>query len=513
MREYTWVQQSYISLEDIFQQVLARSRSCLVDNTKLKPSDILYINKKHKVLFVFDNLDEVLVHMPSSTASSFTKTIISLISNKNIKLLICCRKQYFKNIQEQNSLFFSINKNRNNQGYATLTLLPFTKDQVRSYLQRYHVGNIKIINPLVSSIDTEHQLLDIARNPYMLNLISSCLPVLYNHYEENRKISSAYLYKTIVDFWLNTDQAKNSFIERHKIQILEYLAAIIWRKHQRRWSFEQLESFVDDFLAENQKLFDIYRNKERDALYKDVRTMPFIVRTSYDNFRFSHSSIQEYFIACFLFRGLKGGKRNYWEMEVPSIETLDFLSQLLLENQDRWLECDENITKWLEVYERKSSKFIFYFWMLMAKNNHPFNRPEIISLEGEDLSGWNFTGSNSSYLDLQGVNFNKCNLIGSNFEFVDLEKSTFNQATLISTRFLQCILSYNDFNQANLKFSILRHCEMTSLDLRNCCMDNMQLIFNRELDCIFPTKLPSSLCLVGHSNKKAYKIATKPDIT
>ena len=65
----------------------------------------------------------------------------------------------------------------------------------------------------------------------------------------------------------------------------------------------------DDFLYENPRIADAYRNMDREILKEDLRTATFITRPDDEHFRFAHTSLQEFFLASFLHRGLHKQQR------------------------------------------------------------------------------------------------------------------------------------------------------------------------------------------------------------
>jgi hypothetical protein len=55
------------------------------------------------------------------------------------------------------------------------------------------------------------------------------------------------------------------------------------------------------------------------------------VRDDSDQFTFAHSSLQEFFLACYLRRALEESASTSWALRGVSRETLDFLGQSLQE--------------------------------------------------------------------------------------------------------------------------------------------------------------------------------------
>ena len=114
---------------------------------------------------------------------------------------------------------------------------------------------------------------------------------------------------------------------------MEDLAAAMWRDGAKQWEADRLESWLDEFLADeaNRALAGAYQTKDSDVLKEDLRTATFVLRpdTEEKHFRFAHTSLQEFFLAAYLARALRERASQRWDMPMPSTETLEFLGQIL----------------------------------------------------------------------------------------------------------------------------------------------------------------------------------------
>ena len=228
-------------------------------------------------------------------------------------------------------------------------LLPFNAPQIEEYLEK-NLRDIPVDQAL-ELIRSVHNLTEMAERPYTLSLITRYIPELEVLRMQGKTVRGASLYEIMVDQWLKRDQGKHQFNPTHKQLLMEHLAAAaLGASGQRQWRHEDVETWLDQYLYDHPRLAGAYSTKEREVLKEDLRTATFIVRPDDERFRFAHTSLQEYFLACYLYRGLKENKTQYWDLTLPSLETLNFLGQQLeirSAEQTRCLRTLEEILKTL----------------------------------------------------------------------------------------------------------------------------------------------------------------------
>ncbi len=144
------------------------------------------------------------------------------------------------------------------------------------------------------------------------------------------------LYGAIVERWLTRDAGKHTLRPDHKQELMEHLAARLWREGRRSWTARQLDQWLVDVMAERPDLRRHYSAAVSPELWQeDLRTATFLARRGDDEFAFAHSSLLEYFLARHLATALDLGPDRLddvvarWAMPAPSAETFDFLGQLL----------------------------------------------------------------------------------------------------------------------------------------------------------------------------------------
>src|SRR5207302_1993305 len=100
--------------------------------------------------------------------------------------------------------------------------------------------------------------------------------------------------------------------------------------------------------------------------------------------------LQEYFLACHLGRALDEGALERWDLDLPSLETLDFVGQLLAQQPDRkrLLGLEALLTSG----EARPARLALRYWLLAVEKGYPEPAPDRPQLRGLDLEGWTIAG-------------------------------------------------------------------------------------------------------------------------
>ena len=196
----------------------------------------------------------------------------------------------------------------------------------------------------------------------------------------------------MVERWLRRDNGKHHLRPEHKQRCMAHLAAWLWRKGQRSIQADELEPWFHEFLESQPDLRRRYVGISPDKLEEDLRTATFLVRIDTDDssqFRFAHTSMQEFFLAQYLLNALQQGRREAWAMPVVSAETLVFLGQSL---QDIGAPSDilQTLSVWRAPYLAQASEL----WLRYSLMAHARGLPTP-TLAGCDLSGAQLHGFGS----------------------------------------------------------------------------------------------------------------------
>ena len=489
LREYTWDKRVDFTLLDILDHILRKSWKGGQLDVGVKPEDIIQQVQTNRALMIWDGLDEVINHMSSKLANDFIRQLWRVLpplkQDKTQhpdagKMLISCRSHYFRNVQEQNAMLTSEHRDGiKGQDYQALILLPFGEEQIETYLSKSLRLDKDKLQGVLELIRSVHNLPEMAERPYTLSLIAQHIPQIEQLSLRGETIQGVTLYQSMVDSWLSRDTGKHQFSPQHKKQLMEYLAAALWKSGQRQWNIDDLDEWLDDFLYENPKLASAYLNLDRNVLKEDLRTATFIVRPDDEHFRFAHTSLQEFFLASYLHRALQNDERAGWRLEVmPSLETLDFLAQLFIGEPSKRSRCEQHLAAWLAVHDPQSSKLVFQIWLLLAKGGEvvPYQR---MALAGEDLFQWEIKGTKEKPLQLHDVDWQGARLEQVAFDYVEFRHCNFQQARLWQSEFQHCRFSACVMENADLTASVWRLNHLDSLDVSTCQLAHSQWVRNQ----------------------------------
>ncbi|OQX01407.1 MAG: hypothetical protein BWK73_46200 [Thiothrix lacustris] len=492
LREYTWDKRVDFTLADILDHILKKSWKGGQLDVGVKPEDIIQQVQTNRALMIWDGLDEVINHMSSKLANDFIRQLWRILpplkQDKTQhpdagKMLISCRSHYFRNVQEQNAMLTSEHRDGiKGQDYQALILLPFGEEQIETYLSKsLHLDKDKL-QDVLELIRSVHNLPEMAERPYTLSLIAQHIPQIEQLSLRGETIQGVTLYQSMVDSWLSRDTGKHQFSPQHKKQLMEYLAAALWKSGQRQWNVDDLDEWLDDFLYDKPKLASAYLNLDRNVLKEDLRTATFIVRPDDEHFRFAHTSLQEFFLASYLHRALQNGERSGWRLEVmPSLETLDFLAQLFIGERSKRSRCEQHLSAWLASHDPQSSKLVFHIWLLLAKRGEVVAYQRI-ALAGEDLFQWEIKGTKEKPLQLHDVDWQSARLEQVAFDYVEFRHCDFNQARLWQSEFQHSRFTACTMEQADLSASVWRLNELHLLDFNTCQLAHSQWVRNHGQD-------------------------------
>lgn len=442
----------------------------------LQSADIIRLVQQEGALVVFDGLDEVLVHLTAYAGQEFTRELWRILppalfakenaasnASRTGKLLISCRTHYFRTLRDQTThLTGEGREGLRSQDYRALLLLPFQEQQVEEYLSRTLPG--RKLDEVLALIRSIHNLPEMAKRPYTLSLIAENLHLLEQWRLEGRKVSGATLYRHLIRSWLERDAGKHQLTPDHKQLLMERIAADLWRDGARTWSVVDLEQWLIDFLSEQPRIAAHYITLHRDVLKEDLRTATFLVREGEDRFRFAHTSLHEFFLACYLVRALREGNAENLALPLPSSETLDFLGQLLLEADDTEPAL-ATLRAIRQRYQPQVSELALKYSLLAGQRGYPAPALTGFDVQGADLRGWRFEGDSiHPPLNLDHSHWERARLDNAVFRHVSLEGADFSQAGLAVAEFNQVRAAAARFVGAELTGTVFRDARLSQAD-------------------------------------------------
>ncbi|MDR3360103.1 MAG: pentapeptide repeat-containing protein, partial [Bifidobacteriaceae bacterium] len=423
-------------------------------------------------LVIFDGLDEVLVKLNQKDGAEFTRRLLSLApppespNNPGTKVLISSRTQYFRTLRDERNHFTGEGRgDKGAESFQSLLLLPFTDQQVVAYLQAALPGSDA--QRLLQTLESVHNLSDLAHRPFTLRLISKQIPAIEQARADGRDFYGSTLYRLMVDEWFDRDSRKHTIDRREdKLALASALAAHLWKNGHRAADGGKaggaelpalnLEDWLHEWLAAEPRLARRYRNLDPDLLEEDLRNTTFLRRVDLaankSVFRFAHTSLQEFFLAEYLIAGLREGRPERWTMACPSQETLDFLGQSLAEAEDQ-AELLAALTAMARQPDVEANLLILRYSMRARKQGLP-----TASLRGLRLPQANLRGLRLDVgaLDLAEADFSGADLTDARLVQCGLEGADFGGAALRRAKLLDCSLERADFSGADLVGTVVR---------------------------------------------------------
>lgn len=398
---------------------------------------------------IFDGLDERLVNMTANDGNLFTRGLLSVIDAQlgdravAPKVLVSCRTQYFRTLADQRNHFTGQERgNKRHDSFEAMLLLPFTDEQVRTYLEL--LGGVDV-DSAMQLLRTTHNLTELSHQPMTLGMIGQEIESLERDRLAGKTVTGATLYRKVAERWLGRDGGKHQILPEDKLVLSEHLAAHMWRGGLKGMTARELELWFRK-LCRSEEAFEDYTDSPKDLLREDLRTATFVVRRDDDKgswFRFAHTSMQEYFLASHLFAAARDDHPNHWAMPTPSKETLEFLGQLF----DERPEALAAPNRWVTTEGVEVSELLLRYTLHAHLHDHQAPSLRGIRLPGVDLSETVFDGF-SLELDLSHADFTGANLRWANFGNVDLRGAGFTAARLFQASFQHCDLTGAILEQA-----------------------------------------------------------------
>ena len=450
-------------LDDILDLILKRSWKSGPNGTGLTPRDVIGLVRKEGALVIWDGLDEVLVHLDTNAGQMFTRQLFRILQGtRKGRMLVTCRTHYFRTLRDQQTHFRAEDRDgvRKENYHAPFVLLPFTEAQIRNYIEKtFHDEDPKRLMEMLRSV---HDLAELARRPYALSLIVEQFRRVEQWSVEGRNVTGLTLYREVALSWLERDAGKEKLTKDHKQTLMEEFAAELWRSGANSWPVEELEQWLIDYLEAHPRLAAHYRGTAPELLKEDLRTATFLVREGEDQFRFAHTSLQEYFLAGYLRRALVEGRVEAWDLPRVSNETLDFLGQWLEESPGKALEA---LGRLRDAYRARASELAFAYCLTAWRKGYPAVSGAGFQLPGADLHDWKITAT------LPGINLRGARLWNTKWLNCNLDGAVFEEVDAFRAEWLSCRLEGTAWRGASLEGALFRDCGLGEVSFEGAKCD------------------------------------------
>jgi WD40 repeat protein len=446
-------------LDEILELILKRSWKP-GDAAGLTARDVIGLVRNEGALVIWDGLDEVLVHLDASAGQMFTRQLFRILQGTpKGRMLVSCRTHYFRTLRDQQTHFRAEDRDgvRKEDYRAPFLLLPFTEAQIEKYLKKTFVDEDP--KRLMETLRSVHNLAEMAERPYTLSLVVEQFGRIERWKAEGRKVTGLTLNREMVLSWLERDAGKEKLTKDHKQALMEELAAAMWRSGAKSWAVGHVEQWLIDYLEARPRLAAHYRGTAPELLKEDLRTATFLVREGEDQFRFAHTSLQEYFLAGYLRRALVEGRPEAWDLPRVSAETLDFLGQWLDE------KALESLGRLRDEYRAQASELAFAYCQLAWRKGYPAVSGAGFQLPGADLHDLEITGT------LPGINVRGARLWNTKWRNCNLDGAVFEEVDAFRTEWLSCRLEGTSWGGASLEGSFFRDCRLSGVSFEGAKCD------------------------------------------
>jgi WD40 repeat protein len=436
------------------------------DDSPLTAKDIKDFWQRFNVVFIFDGLDEVIAHIGNKQIEQmFISEIFKLVPNyrSNIKkenkqtvgtlkqkMLLTCRTDYFKSIAEQASFFQEESRKDVDlkEDYEIAILLPFDEFQIKQYLSQVFMD--KDAEQLYSTFESIHNLAELAERPVLLNFLGEIIDDLESLRLSEKKITTASVYERIVNKSFYRDNGKHEIPIEIKESLLEEIAAFLWKRADRRIEFSKLATFMSEYLANGPAAMKkLYFNKEEEALYKDLRNATLLVRSDEKDFGFSHTSVQEYFLARYIINKIQ--LKDYLSLNIEKVsqETVQFCIDLIVQMTiDDIQFVNEGISEAFIHGNELCRKLLFDLYLADYNRDQQIKLSQPINVSGLTLEDYTLEGKKDSYFNLKNTNFQDTLLCNWKLSYVDLDSSDFTSSKLMRCHFHDVKMNGADFSNA-----------------------------------------------------------------
>ncbi len=481
---WNWQEQGVPALDIIIENALKHTYNQAVDAAKITVDDIKRLAQEQGGLIIFDGLDEVMNRLTPDQSNHFIQQLWSILpptvynaestsdaNQKHGRLIMTCRSHYFQTLQDQlNSLTGQQRETVKQKNYRWVTLLPLNDSQVESYFCQVFAENPEQAARVISMLDKVHNLRELSNRPYNMHLIQQQVDMLEALQRQDKKVTVADLYEGMVGKWLQRDKPKHRLSLEHKLILMESLALLLWRGQKKQIKHPELEDWLTDQLIENKRWqlnYQSYLNQQQglDILQQDLRNASFLVRHDDDSFRFAHTSIMEFFLARALYRALLENQFQHWTILPPSVETLDFLAELIIRDQADL--CLSNMANLRQQYQPLASEVLLHYALRAYQKDYPGAVFTQFDLKGAKLKNLQIKAIADKPLNWMRADFSQTDLRDTKFIGINFSQSCFEGSKLDRSLFDDCCLNNVNGQKASLIGTIFHHCTAKQADFFN----------------------------------------------
>lgn len=468
-------------------------------NNNVSGSTIIQFVKEYPCLLIFDGFDEVGQKLNAEQQTGLLNKLIEIFPKSiyqkdlerlredddvkeqstvpvNSRILISCRTHFFKSYAQQEAFHQLYYRNETSisageiKNYQIYYLLPFTKEQIQSYLINW-LGK-EDAEKAITFINNVHDLSGLSERPLMLNLIRDLLPELQEEFKTNPHINASTLYKLLFDKVGYRDNEKHLIPLDEKRKLLGRFALYLWQQGVTTLYVDDLDSWMLEHRNDYPQLSIKLNSGQYDPelILQDLHNASLLVRDNDDEYRFAHTSFLEFFVAVGIFDTVIGSDNT--EQGFDSIFTRDNLSYEIVQFLIDWRLASREAEqikfdqKWQLLQQADSSVSarqiafdIWYFTYYMRQNFTTLESPNWQYLTLNDLRFNSHLENNP--LNLKTIDLTGASIRGCNFTFVNFSSLNLKNAYLVQNKFEHCIVENVSSIQAKFYGNRLYRCKMS----------------------------------------------------
>ncbi|ETO09924.1 NB-ARC domain-containing protein, partial [Reticulomyxa filosa] len=416
------------------------------------------IREKVPFVFIMDGFDEIFdVYSQNHNENESYFYDRFNLNQWNAKVIVTCRSSALKEEDIKTCLI-----GNNNQNHISMMYLwPFTKIQMRDYIDKFAAMKTNNNNNSNNNNWTSQQYEETLNNypnlqkmveePFLLRLILDVLPLLQKNYDKNTRISRAQVYQVFNDQWIN-NHAQNIILKLKELKVqmsINKLKSVLERYcldlgfdmfFEEKQIITELNMDVDvnDFQNVDVDKWQRYFNGDSIAKY--------VLRKVGDNkYQFLHKSCQEYYAAQkILFNIISWNDNNQL-----------YINQLYI-NQ-KLLNTELSIIQFIadRIYDQ-SQQFSHLIQKLFQIIQLSKNNPNISIAAANAATILNAANVSMSYQNWDNICIphailDKAFLEGTTFKGAILDHVSFFQACLNNTNFTNASTNSINFGESYLQ--------------------------------------------------------------
>lgn len=490
LRDYT----KDINLDNLFLNFFIKK--CQASNLSVEAFKMLLQYKKFVILF--DGFDEVAKRVNYDVKFSVFNQICKYCTGET-KVIITCRPNYFqeqkeyKNLIENAYLQFEPDVCSEDVKFRETYIAELLPHQIKEYIKSFEKELEKKgfkVSEIEGLIKNTHDLMDLSKRPFLLNIIVKTLPDLIENSEVNREnftINAAVLYEKYTGIWLDRENSKGKTLIRKedKLHFCIYISYKMFNENMSSIHFKQFPDEIKEYFKDLSKIDEI------DYFSHDIQSCSFMNSDGQGNFKFIHQSFMEYFVACYITEGLKKFAKGEIDIEeVLSIKDISadialFINDILEQDEKMYRKVKEILEENVEHKDVNIKQNIItilsklkYNIKKVIEDNKSYKLGDFSHCVIKDtiIKNVTFTNANFYAATITNVIFQNCDFVFTSFQKATLKTVTFSYQNLESADFSYSYIEDCHFKESLLVGAKISQAVIVKSDFKHCDMSGVESI-------------------------------------